>query len=182
VALPPVTTMESLLLALPLIGTTNYANFSKWHADISDSLLDLVGLKPSSSVIFVFNQSVLTASLSSGLYLTADQSIAANNYFTALQTAIVASSCTVKAGTYIGGSATPSNTWSAAATGVPDPASLTAAKTAAVTYLSTTPLSGNHPTLATAVSQYLKTLTYTVTGVDSNSPPAPLVAPNLPVF
>lgn len=181
-ALPSVTTMESLLLALPLTGTVNYTNIAKWHADVSDSLLDLSGLTPTNSVTFIFNQSVLTSSLSSSLFLTADQSIAANNYFTALQAAIVASSCTVAAGTYIGGSASPSTTWSAAATGIPDPASLAAAKTAAVSYLSTSPLSGNHPTLAAAVSLYLKTLTYTVTGIDSSNPPVPLVAPNLPVF
>jgi hypothetical protein len=134
----------------------------------------LTGILPTTSTVFTFNQAVFKTNLLT-LTPTADPAAGASAFFNALETAILASVYLVSPGAYLGspGAAT---TWSAVTSTIPDPASLAAAKTAAVAFMSTAPLSGTNPTMATAVHTYLTSLTYTVTGLNSVAPPAPLVA------
>lgn len=176
--LPAKSVFESTLLALPKIATATYSNFTGWIAGNTDGNMILTNILPPANNQFVFNQATMAAQMAT-LSPTASQSAASTAFFNALEQAILASVFTILSGSYVGTSS-PATTFSAVTSVVPDPASLTAAKSAGVAYLNSTALSLTQPVMANAVRTYLLALTYTVTGMNSLPTPTPLVAPNCP--
>jgi hypothetical protein len=172
---------ENSLLALPLISASDYTNIAGWIASNTNSLMWLTNILPTSGIVFTFNQSVMKTQMTSTLVLTGDLAVAASNFFTCMEAAIIASLMQVSSGSYLG-SSSPATTWSAPPVSVPDPASLILAKSSAVSFMSSASLSANHPILANAVRVYLSALTYTVTGVNSLPIPTPLVSALTPVI
>lgn len=179
--IPSLSSFESSLLALPLISTADYTNIASWISANSSNVMWLTNIFPTSGTIFTFNQSVMKAQMSSTLVLTGDLSVAANNFFTCMETAIIASTMVVSSGSYLG-SSSPATTWSATPVSLPDPVSLASAKASAISFMSSATLSASHPILANAVRIYLMALTYTVTGINSLPIPTPLIAALTPVI
>ena len=178
--LPTQSDMEQSLLALPLIAVADYTNIASWIASSTNNIMWLTGILPTTSTVFTFNEAVFITSLNT-LTPTASIATAANNFFTALETAVLASVYLVTPGAYFN-TASPATTWSIVATTLPDPPSLIAAKNAAITYMSSTPLSGSNPVLANSVRIYFTTLTYTVTGTNTAVPPTPFIAASVTVY
>lgn len=178
--LPATGVFEQTLLSLPSINSYDYSNLASWVAQNTDKLMWLTGILPTTNTVFTFNQATFKTTLAS-LTPTASINSGANGFFGALETAVLASNYRVSPGAYVG-SSSPATTWSTVVSTVPDPLSLAAAKSAAISYMVSAQYSLTNPILANSVRIYFTTLTYTVTGTNSAVPPVPLVAAAVKVF
>ena len=168
------TTLENL----QPVGDVSWANnFADWiDQRVTNKLI--VGKKVSQST-FTFNKSVFAAQLQSLSY-TEDALSGITNFANAWENAVLASTMVVPPGTYFE-SSSPKTTWSTVQSTVIDPASVQIGKLVIIS-LSAAPVAttAQNSLFPEKFRNAFLSLTVTITGLDSQTPPngpMPLVLP-----
>lgn len=175
------------LLALPKVGDSSWAvNFAKWTSDrVTPAAADGKGLFPDPSAltptgfIFNYNQPLFVSLLEVLTPVpTAEEGI--TNFADAWEQTLIGSTIIVAPGTYTT-APTPATTFSAVASTIIDPPSIALGKLKLLELIADSSPNDNPSVFPEKFREAFLLLTITVTGTNSASPTAPLVAPAVPL-